>query len=197
MQPEFYTTQLLKNLKVLDYLEQRGVGINLIMEFQLGWLEKGQFIQNLYGEGIVFPIFDFNSNVVECVMRKEGCEQKYLWTKDSNKGKYLYGLNKTWKDIMNAGYVVLVEGFFDFLVLYSKGIKNVASPMTNNLGLCQGWMLSCFCNNAIFIFDGDNKRGSLRGRKYIDVVEKKIPFDLDPDEFVLKNGIESFKKYVI
>lgn len=189
------TKNLFQNSQQVEYLRERGVSDLTAQEFGLGYLDKTQFLDTLRGPGIVFPIHDLFEKLVGHIIRREE-SPKYMLT-SFPKSRYLYGLNKSWRDIVKAKHAIVVEGIFDFLVLWENGIKNVVSAMTNSLSKLQAWSLFCFCNSAIFLYDGDNKRGKIDGREFLTVMEKKIPFNDDPDSFLLKNGIEVFRKYII
>ncbi len=197
---EKFTQLLLDNDSKMSYLKKRGVTEELVREFELGYIPNGQALElqdgvKLWGSGILFPIKDLFEEVIGYITRRD--EGVKFMKSSFFSSKYLFGLNKTWKSILETGSAIVVEGLFDFLVLYGNGIRNVVGMMTNSLSKEQAWQLSIFCNNCTVVYDGDNKRGRVAGREYLTVVEKKVPFLFDPDEFLLKFGVEQFNKFII
>ncbi|MFQ5787256.1 MAG: DNA primase, partial [Thermodesulfobacteriota bacterium] len=87
---------------------------------------------------IIFPIRDVDYNVVGLggrVLDNE-IEPKYINSPESEiyqKRNILYGLEKSRDDIRKKGKVIIVEGYMDFLSLYSAGIRNVVATLGTSL----------------------------------------------------------------
>jgi DNA primase len=129
-----------------------------------------------------------------------------------DKGRLLYGLDKSRKAIRSADQVAIVEGYMDVIGLYQAGHKNVVSPMGTAISENQLRLLKRFSRNMVLALDPDvagsnatlkglstardtldreadpvfNARGLLRheGRLDADIRVVTLPEGMDPDEVV-------------
>lgn len=103
---------------------------------KIGLIKKsklGNYYDCFHGR-IIFPIFNlqndcigFNTRILSFFEKSEYRVPKYLLSKETeifNRKKILYGYNKTKKIIDKKDILCIVEGIFDFLRMYSYGIKN-------------------------------------------------------------------------
>jgi DNA primase len=131
----------------------------------------------------------------------EGEEPKYINSQEVifKKGENLYGLYEGKEEILKTKEVVLVEGYIDVILLHINGIKNVVSSMGTSFTEEQGKILKRFADRLYISFDPDT--GGIEGTKRaLEISEKYnfeikiiiIPQNLDPDEYLLKFGKESF-----
>lgn len=113
-------------------------------------------IYNLQNECIGFnsrilPLFEFENN--GNIKNDQYRVPKYLLSKETevfNRKKIIYGYNKSKKIIDKKNIVCLVEGIFDFLRMYSFGVKNC-------IPLLGGEFLKENCNveNYYLLMDND------------------------------------------
>ena len=129
-----------------EYLEKRGVNLGIQEELKLGYapptnwltywdkekfpllvkaglaLEREGEIFPYFRNRIIFPIFNLSGRIVAFGGRTlEDAEPKYLNSPETpifEKGRTLYGLHLTRREIQEKGEVILVEGYMDFLTLY-------------------------------------------------------------------------------
>lgn len=176
-------------------------GFDLSLCEKIGLITKGErnYIDRFRGR-IIFPInnlsgdcIGFNSRLIE----KNVNAPRYLLSHNTdvfNRKKIFYGLDVTSRLINEKKSVVLVEGIFDFLRLYSYGIHN-------SLPLLGGNFNSELLDKAdvfYLMMDAD-----LAGRKYSKKIGKyliskdKICYvcnlEKDPDEVSKKEIIQGFK----
>jgi DNA primase len=119
---------------------------------------------------------------------------------------YLYGYHLAKMDISALDEVVVVEGQFDVTCLHSYNIRNVVGICGSAFNLIQLALLARICSTVYFVMDPDNS-----GKKTVDRAKDlyksnymiyrnmkfhyvDLPENLDPDDFVIKNGAEEFKK---
>lgn len=153
-----------------------------------------------FRDRIMFPLFDGSGRCIGFAGRTLDPDgtPKYLNSPETPlylKGRYLYGLHKARPAIKEKGYVILVEGYMDFLGLYQAGIRNVLATSGTALTQDHGLILRRFCNRVVLMFDGDNA-GVAAAQKAIvtlaplnmDIRVLILPSDEDPDTFVLKSG---------
>lgn len=217
----YFKENLLKNEKLLNYLFERGLDINGIDKFYLGYappeindfLRKENILENKLKETGIYPYKNFSKRLIfpiRTVSGKiigfsgralEGEEPKYINSQETifKKGENLYGLYENKDEILKTKEAILVEGYMDVIVLYINGIRNAVSSMGTSFTEEQGRVLKRFADRLYISFDPDiggvegAKRALEIGEKFnFEVKVIEIPENFDPDEFVLKYGKEEF-----
>lgn len=153
---------------------------------------------------VMFPIIDARGRVIGFGGRSlDGQEPKYLNSPETalySKGRHLYGLFQAKESIVAKKCAVLVEGYFDCVVLASAGIGNVISPLGTALTVEQARLLRRYADRVILAFDADaaGEQATLRG---IDVLVElgfqvsvaQLPQGVDPDEYAQQHGAAAFE----
>ncbi|PMP67647.1 MAG: DNA primase [Thermodesulfobacterium geofontis] len=171
---------------------------------ELGLIKRtsdGSYI-DLFRGRIIFPIFNLKG---ECVgfgaraLDKE-IEPKYLNTPESKlfkKSEILYGLYQAKEFIKKKNLGILVEGYFDFLSLWEKGIKNVVATCGTALTENHVKLIKAFTENWVIFYDGDlaGKKAALRAISLFlkeGILPKCITIseEEDPDSWVRKQKLE-------
>lgn len=156
---------------------------------------------------LMFPIENMQGDVIAFGGRElDGGEPKYLNSPESpiySKGDNLYGLSRTRDDIRSRDSVILVEGYFDLLALWSAGIRNVAATLGTALTKRQVSLIGRLTRNAIVLFDGDEGGRSAVERSLPLFLEQGIsasvvvlPDGTDPDDYVRKWGPEALDSLI-
>jgi len=153
---------------------------------------------------LMFPIFSISGQVIGFGGRrlsKGGA--KYLNSPDTpihKKGKNLYSLWHSKEDIRKNDSAILVEGYFDFISLFQEGIKNSVACLGTSLTNDQAELLSRYANEVVIFFDRDaaGKAAALRSLGMLLNLGVTVKIGntgsrKDPDEIILKDGIEEFK----
>jgi len=135
-----------------------------------------------------------------------------------DKSHLLYGLNLARKSIRTEDQVVIVEGYFDVILLHQAGFTNTVSPMGTALNEDQLRLLKKYSRRIVLALDADaaGEKATLRGlelarkaldretelvfdahgllrheaRLQADVRVTTIPEGMDPDEVVLRDPEE-------
>ncbi len=153
---------------------------------------------------LMFPIMDVRGRVIGFGGRGlGGQEPKYLNGPETplyTKGHHLFGLAQAKEAITRTRTAVVVEGYFDCVVLADAGVTNVVSPLGTALTAEQGRLLKRYADRAILAFDADaaGEQATLRG---IDVLVELglrvhvagLPTGVDPDEYLRAHGREAFE----
>jgi len=112
-----------------------------------------------------------------------------------NKSKILYGLHETKHVIRQSKYVIVVEGYMDFLQLFQSGIHNIVAVSGTAFTPQHALQLKRFCNDVYLAYDGDSagKSAAIRAgyvllRTGISPHVVNIPKGLDPDDWVKRDG---------
>lgn len=138
---------------------------------ELGLIKKaedGSYL-DLFRGRIVFPIFNSKGECIGFGARalEKDIEPKYLNTPDSKiykKSEALYGLYQAKEFIKKEQEGFIVEGYFDFLSLWEKGIKNVVASCGTALTEKHLKILKPLAKNWNLFYDGDlaGKKATLR-----------------------------------
>ena len=83
---------------------------------------------------------------------------KYKNSQDSviySKSRTLYSLNLSKAGIREAGFAVLVEGYFDFAQVYQAGFRSVVASCGTALTPAQAQQLRRFTGRVVLSFDPD------------------------------------------
>ena len=130
-------------------------------------LQSGIVIQRENGEivdrfrnRLMVPICRDTGSVIAFGGRVMDADQvpKYLNSSDTaiySKGRTLYGLNLTKAAIRKLGYVVLVEGYFDFAQVFQSDAAPVVASCGTALTPHQAQLLRRFTSKVVLSFDPD------------------------------------------
>lgn len=168
---------------------------------------KGGEYWEYFHNRLIFPIFDLQERVVGFGGRSLSQEEpKYLNSPETSlfrKRELLFGLNFSKEAIRREGKAILVEGYMDFLTLYSNGIKNCVASLGTSLTQSQASLIKRYCDNVVLIYDSDES-GMRATERAIPILSGSglnvkvaiFPEVKDPDEAIKKLGIEFFKKRI-
>lgn len=208
----------------LNYCLKRNVNINTIKLFSIGFLTNNinnDFFQknkknktlNMFLNRIIFPIKNEKGIILGLGGRIIGnsIKQKYLNTENTTlfeKKKIIFGLYECLKYSKNfQNFLILVEGYFDVLTLFSNGITNTISTLGTTISIEQLNIIFKYTNELFFCYDGDaaGTSSSLKNiAKIINICKLKkkkiknirLPNKTDPDSFITSNGVKNFKKLI-
>lgn len=127
---------------------------------------------------------------------------KYLNSPETplyNKSRTLYGLNLTKGDVRKRGFVIIVEGYFDFAQVFQAGGLPVVATCGTALTVPQAQQLRRFASKAVLCYDPDTagqtaaeRSSELLVGESFDVNVVRLPEGQDPDTFLQKRGREAF-----
>ncbi len=163
---------------------------------------------DLFVNRIIFPLYDLEGNIVAFSGRIYNTKDssKYINTKETvlfKKGTILYNYHNAKEQLKKNEAIIVMEGFMDVIRANTVGITNCVATMGTALTKQNANLLKKMANNIILCFDGDKAgeeatTSAINVFKEIDVVPKvvRLPEDLDPDEYILKYGEDSFKSKI-
>ena len=208
LENRYITKEIIKEFKIglsLDKNELTKILLNkgyTNKEIEDYGLSNG--IYDLYFNRIMFPLFDTNDRAVGFSGRiyKNKDSSKYINTKETpifKKGELLYNYFKAKDFVRQEKKLLIVEGFMDVIRLYSIGVKNVVALMGTALTKDQISLIKRLSKNIILCLDGDqagkkamNSVGEDLTNAGLNVSVVVLKEDLDPDEYVIKYGKDSF-----
>lgn len=164
----------------------------------------GTGTNDLYINRIMFPLFDISNNIVGFSGRiyNTSSSSKYINTKETpifKKGELLYNYYNAKDSVRLLKKIVLVEGFMDVIRLHSINVTNAVALMGTSLTKEQINLLKRLSLNITLCLDGDSAgrkamsvNGALLEEAGFNVTVVELPDNLDPDEYILKNGKDSY-----
>jgi DNA primase len=151
-----YYKALQENKHGLEYLTIRGIQPSSILKWRLGYVPLDSCLPSIAGR-LAIPISDSSGRAVGFGFRSlDGSEPKYLNSPASaifKKSDLWFGLHHAKQSIIEKGEVIIVEGYFDVMLLHQHGVTNAIASMgtaVNNLDI-----LKKYTNTAIVWTDGD------------------------------------------
>lgn len=150
---------------------------------------------------LMFPIMDLRSRVVGFGGRSlDAQEPKYLNSPETpiyTKGRQLFGLAQAKEAVLKTKTAVIVEGYFDAVVLAEAGLSHVVSPQGTALTIEQARLLKRYAEGVILAFDADaaGEAAALRGMDLLievglQVRVAQLPTGVDPDDYLRTYGRE-------
>jgi len=210
------TQEILSTFKI-GYSGEYGLNVSMFSGFnQKELIESGVFFHDeknnklidRFKNRLIFPIFDYNNNVIGFGGRalSQNYLAKYINSPETEffkKGFNLYNLNNAKSENKQSGIVFVVEGYMDAISLYQAGFKNVVATLGTAMTESHLNLVWRYFNDPVVCFDGD-RSGQNAAHK---ISEKLIaymkpnyslsflilPNGFDPDSFVRKNGRNNFE----
>ncbi len=170
----------------------------LAIQGKSGWYDR-------FRDRLIFPIVDVRGRVVGFGGRGLSPDQqpKYLNSPETElytKGRHLFGLAQAKEAIAARKTAIIVEGYFDCVVLASAGLAEVVSPLGTALTDEQARLLKRYADRVILAFDPDaaGEQATLRGidvlvESGLEVSIAQLPVDIDPDEYVQAHGVDRLR----
>jgi len=192
------------------YLMKKGISKRVLIKS--GFVSaKGIASDEIYDKfrgRLMFPIFDYLGRVCGFGGRalKKDQMPKYLNSPENriyNKSRVLYGLYHSKASVKAENRIVLVEGYFDVILPYQEGVKNLAAVSGTALSSDQAVLIKRLTDNVITCFDLDKAGFEATKRSYSVLANEDILIKTvsgfegkDPADLVKEKGGEEFKKFV-
>lgn len=193
--------------KLLESAKKKGYAYEVLSK--AGLFTKTDFGSafEYMSERLVFPIFDIQGRVVAFGGRTlTDNKVKYLNTPETmvySKSSNLYGLYQTLPDVRKEKSIIVVEGYMDVVLSQQYGVCGTVAPLGTAFTQQQAKLINRYAQNVTLLFDSDDAGRTATQRALevcaennISVKASCLPEGIDPDEYLLKNGKESFYKMV-
>ena len=159
-------------IKSHEYWNKRNISNEVLNNFLSG-VDDGVEGGKMYNR-YIFPIFDFNSNIIGFSGRKlEKNSKRPKWIHYGSKSKWIYPAFLNEADIKEKKEVILVESIGDMLSLWEAGITNCLVLFGVNLSRAVLFYLLKLKVSKIVIAlnnDGTDKAGNVGAKKILNTL---------------------------
>ncbi len=166
--------------------------------------ESGHYY-DVFRNRIMFPIKDEHGQIVGFSGRtlNKNEKAKYINSTETpifKKGLTLYHYSDSIRAAVKQKHVILHEGFFDVFASYKAGFMASVATMGTAITSEQAKLIRRITNHVVLAYDGDNPgiEATLSAipilkRQGLNVSILSLPNKLDPDDYVLKHGINKYQ----
>jgi DNA primase len=170
--------------------------------------ETGNYYDRFRGR-LMFPICDEQGRVVAFsgrVLPGDDSPAKYVNSPETpifTKGKIFFGLDKSKRAILDAGFAVVCEGQLDLIACFMAGVQNIVAPQGTAFTDQHARILKRYVDEVVLCFDSDEagQNAAVRSLDHLlpsglAVRVAIVPAPHDPDSFIKASGGEAFRKLV-
>jgi DNA primase len=228
---EQFNRNLLSNEGAMNYVLSRGIKrtqvesglVGLCPPYSSHWfpLMRGRItvpIRDVHGSVIAFAGRQYEAMrelTERSLWDKYGDEpkkaeervKKWLKSKWLNepfpKNRHLYHLYEAKQTARERGYLVLVEGYFDALVLAARSLPNSAALCGVALSEYHCALISRYCQRVVILLDGDEagEKALIKMRPRLEEADLTsyvihLPTTYDPDDFAIKFGGKTLRRAI-
>ncbi len=182
-------------------------GIESRLLEESGLVLKGR--QNVYDrfrDRLMIPINDENGRTVGFsgrLLSADAKEARYINSPETaifKKGRILFGLDRSKRDLQENNLAVICEGQFDWIRCFESGIRNVIAPQGTAFTEEQARILNRYVEEVVLCFDSDvaGQKATWRNAETLiaaglSVKAARLPDGEDPDSFIHKSGADALK----
>lgn len=194
-------------------LNKRDVLTNLLINKgfsleELNLIDLSNTNHDTYINRIMFPLHDKDGNVIGFSGRiyDDSNLNKYQNTKETpifKKRENLFNYYRAKEEIRKEKAVIVMEGFMAVIRAWTIGVKNCVATMGTALSNEQASFIRRLSNNIYLCYDGDNAgatatltSGEVFSKMGANVLVIPLYDKLDPDDYILARGEESFKNLI-
>ncbi len=169
-------------------------------------------IRNFYDRfrgRLMFPICDEQGRVIGFsgrVLSGDEKTAKYVNSPETpifTKSRVFFGLDKSKRAILDAGFAIVCEGQLDLIACFMAGVQNVVAPQGTAFTDQHARIIKRYVNEVVLCFDSDEagQNAAVRSLDHLlasglAVRVAVVPTPHDPDSFIKANGGEAFRELV-
>ena len=188
---------LTNHMKSLGFTEEE-----LVVGFLCGKSQKTGRAYDYFRNRVMFPIINTSGDIIAFGGRVlDDSKPKYLNSSDTpgfKKSRNLFALNFAKNHCSER--MILCEGYMDVIALHASGFENAVATLGTALTNEQARLMAKHTKQVIISYDSD-EAGQAATRKAVrmlsevglDVRILRMEGAKDPDEYIKKYGIDSFK----
>ena len=194
----------------VNWAKSKGHDLNIVA--QAGLIlrkEESDHYYDRFRGRLIFPICDEQGRVIGFsgrVLAGDEKAAKYVNSPETpifTKGKVFFGLDKSKRAILDAGFAIVCEGQIDLIACYMAGVKNVVAPQGTAFTPEHARILKRYVDEVVLCFDSDTA-GQTAAVRILDsllvsdlaVRVASMPSPHDPDSFIKEFGGQGFEKLI-
>jgi len=185
---------------------------------ELGLVEKAGLILRKEGTDhfydrfrgrLVFPICDEQGRVVGFsgrVLSGDEKTAKYVNSPETPifaKSKVFFGLDKSKRALLDAGFAVVCEGQLDLISCFMAGVQNIVAPQGTAFTSDHARILKRYVDEVVLCFDSDDagQNAAVRALDHLlasglAIRVAIVPAPHDPDSYIKAEGAERFRALI-
>ena len=158
---------------------------------------------------LIFPICDEQGRVVAFsgrILAGDEKSAKYVNSPETpifTKSKVFFGLDKSKRAILEAGFAIICEGQLDLIACFMAGVQNIVAPQGTAFTAEHARILKRYVDEVVLCFDSDNA-GQAAAIRVLDsllasglaIRVATVPSPHDPDSFIKEAGGEGFRQLI-
>jgi DNA primase len=154
---------------------------------------------------LMFPICDEQGRVIGFsgrVLNGDEKTAKYVNSPETpifTKSRVFFGLDKSKRAILEAGFAIVCEGQLDLIACHMADVKNIVAPQGTAFTSEHARIIKRYVNEVVLCFDSDNAGQNAAVRSLdallasgLAVRVAVVPAPHDPDSFIKANGGPAF-----
>ncbi|MFO1488705.1 MAG: DNA primase [Verrucomicrobiota bacterium] len=158
---------------------------------------------------LMFPICDEQGRVIGFsgrVLSGDEKTAKYVNSPETpifTKSKVFFGLDKSRRALLDAGFAIICEGQLDLIACFMAGVQNIVAPQGTAFTEQHSRILKRYVNEVVLCFDSDEAGQNAAVRSLDHLIASGlavrvavVPRPHDPDSFIKANGSEAFKQLI-
>jgi DNA primase len=190
----------------------KGKGYDLAVMEQAGLIlkkeETGRHYDRFRGR-LMFPICDEQGRVIGFsgrILTGDEKTAKYVNSPETpifTKSKVFFGLDKSKRAILDAGFAIVCEGQLDSIACYMAGVQNIVAPQGTAFTEQHARIIKRYVDEVVLCFDSDNAGQNAAVRSLDSLLASGlavrvaiVPAPHDPDSFIKENGGEAFRQLI-
>jgi len=193
-----------KKSGLVEYLNTHTDDTEAIVKSGLIFQDPDNYSYDFFYNRIIFPI-EHGTRIVGFGGRTIAhAFPKYINTKKTaiyTKSRVLFGLSTTRLHILKTKKAILLEGYFDVVVLYDHDVRNCVAVCGTAFTKEHASLLSRYTSDVYVLLDGDvaGKKASKRARDYLKAADiyggtLYLPTGQDPEDFIRAHGKAGLRK---
>jgi DNA primase len=170
--------------------------------------ETGNHYDRFRGR-LMFPICDEQGRVVAFsgrVLSGDEKTAKYVNSPETaifTKSKIFFGLDKSKRAILDAGFAIICEGQLDLIACFMAGVQNIVAPQGTAFTDTHARIMKRYVPEVVLCFDSDEagQNAAVRSLDHLlasglAVRVALVPAPHDPDSYIKSFGGEKFRELV-
>jgi DNA primase len=158
---------------------------------------------------LMFPICDEQGRVIGFsgrILTGDEKSAKYVNSPETPifiKSKVFFGLDKSKRAVLEAGYAIVCEGQLDLIACFMAGVQNIVAPQGTAFTADHARILKRYVEEVVLCFDSD-EAGQNAAVRSLDTLLASglavrvavVPAPHDPDSFIKASGGPAFKQLI-